>query len=706
MEVYKDKGSAGTAGEILFNQSVYGKDGGNAKQEYTRITHSIRDITALTEDGSIELACVRQGNMETFIQFQGFENEVNFQKPIDMVGNNIRSSTGSMTLTTAASTGLGNIVATAKAGISLTAQNGAFLSTATLGNYDILASSGSISLTANGGGNISISNGGGTFAQTAATSTYTSSISSNFNAPFEYHQGKVVTAFPEQVYQSTYQPFIISTPTSFPSIAQFQREGQMTMLVNSLGDGGNELNIVATPDFTVSCMAFPLVGGGVIVGGTNNFTGLGEVRRGATLADVTSNTGTFLRINFPIPNQIVNCLFINDSLFPNRVAIGGRWLATTSDFYTGTTPFPSWTSQILLADTTAGALTPLDMMDTSIFQTFGLDDEVLTINAQDTAFCPPTVDAGPCYILGGLFSNAINTAGGSLPANHTVFMAANPQTGFQFTSELFLERSGGADDDVRSIQVLNDKIVFGGAFTQIYGSPTPFLAYTDTALGFGCSMLGPASNFQPAGGASIYVGREAYNTAGSQYFSYVGSTDTGAATNPYDLYKIDMTNPAGADPTIEKSFPANISGIGVNNVGGVGTLSFCCGFKFSTGADAYVWDFITPQFIDVNGYTLPWNINHETAITNHFYVFKDPNYTSSLPREMAYIAELAAGPVVISTDATTLPFVNFATPTLKFNTLTLSNRNNFAMGTLCGYGTDDIRMLFYATNGASFSNVP
>ena len=36
-----------------------------------------------------------------------------------MVGNNIRSSTGSMTITTALSTGLGNITATAKGDVAV-----------------------------------------------------------------------------------------------------------------------------------------------------------------------------------------------------------------------------------------------------------------------------------------------------------------------------------------------------------------------------------------------------------------------------------------------------------------------------------------------------------------------------------------------------------------------------------------------------------
>jgi hypothetical protein len=89
LEVYKNKPTAGTNGDVLFNQSVYGKDNGNAKQEYTRISHTIRDNIGGTEDGSIEFSAFRAGAINTFIQINGVENEVNILKPLDMGSNNI-----------------------------------------------------------------------------------------------------------------------------------------------------------------------------------------------------------------------------------------------------------------------------------------------------------------------------------------------------------------------------------------------------------------------------------------------------------------------------------------------------------------------------------------------------------------------------------------------------------------------------------------
>ena len=89
MEVYKNKPTAGAPGDVLFNQSVFGKDAGNLKQEYTRISHTLRDATTGGEDGSIEFSCFVNNAINTFIQINGNENEVNILKQLDMTTQNI-----------------------------------------------------------------------------------------------------------------------------------------------------------------------------------------------------------------------------------------------------------------------------------------------------------------------------------------------------------------------------------------------------------------------------------------------------------------------------------------------------------------------------------------------------------------------------------------------------------------------------------------
>jgi hypothetical protein len=68
LEIYKNRTTGVSNGDTLFQQSVYGKDSGNTKQEYTRITHTIRDITAGAEDGSIEMGCLVNGAFANFLQ--------------------------------------------------------------------------------------------------------------------------------------------------------------------------------------------------------------------------------------------------------------------------------------------------------------------------------------------------------------------------------------------------------------------------------------------------------------------------------------------------------------------------------------------------------------------------------------------------------------------------------------------------------------
>ena len=109
-EIYKAKPTAGVNGEVLHQQSVYGKDGANNKQEYTRVTHTIRDITAGAEDGSIEMGAFVNGSFQNFIQINGNENEINALRPLDMTGNNIRTTTGSLAINVASSATAGAVL--------------------------------------------------------------------------------------------------------------------------------------------------------------------------------------------------------------------------------------------------------------------------------------------------------------------------------------------------------------------------------------------------------------------------------------------------------------------------------------------------------------------------------------------------------------------------------------------------------------------
>jgi hypothetical protein len=115
-EIYRNKPSAGTIGDVLHLQAVYGKDSINTKTEYTRITHTIRDATNGSEDGSIDFACIRGGAINTFLQLNGVDNEINLKKNLDVESNSIVSTTTDITLDATGSAGSGNVNITAKTG--------------------------------------------------------------------------------------------------------------------------------------------------------------------------------------------------------------------------------------------------------------------------------------------------------------------------------------------------------------------------------------------------------------------------------------------------------------------------------------------------------------------------------------------------------------------------------------------------------------
>jgi hypothetical protein len=148
MEVYKNKPTAGSTSDTLFQQSVYGKNSGNAKREYTRTTHTIRDATAGAEDGSIEMGCFVNGSFNNFLQLNGNQNEVNCLKVLDMGGNDIRTTTGDLTISTASSTGGGDIAITGKSGSIMTLSATQINLNSTGGNNVNLTSTGDINLSA------------------------------------------------------------------------------------------------------------------------------------------------------------------------------------------------------------------------------------------------------------------------------------------------------------------------------------------------------------------------------------------------------------------------------------------------------------------------------------------------------------------------------------------------------------------------------
>jgi hypothetical protein len=152
IEIYKQKPTAGANGDVLHTQTVFGKDSTNQRQEYTRITHTIRDPANTAEDGSMELGCFVNGAYTNFIQLNANDapvGEVNIFRPMDFLtlagaadaGTIKVSGPGSVNLNLDASTSSGT------GAIALKTRDG------TAGSGDGLLLSGNTLLSATSSGN-------------------------------------------------------------------------------------------------------------------------------------------------------------------------------------------------------------------------------------------------------------------------------------------------------------------------------------------------------------------------------------------------------------------------------------------------------------------------------------------------------------------------------------------------------------------------
>jgi hypothetical protein len=118
IETYKNQATAGTAGDEVFRLSMFGKNSGNNKEEYGRITCNIRDPNPSTAgaDGSLQLAVPVGDTMTTFLDLNGNSNRINCLRQINIQNNDIISSGGDIHLNATASTGTGKVILQPKVG--------------------------------------------------------------------------------------------------------------------------------------------------------------------------------------------------------------------------------------------------------------------------------------------------------------------------------------------------------------------------------------------------------------------------------------------------------------------------------------------------------------------------------------------------------------------------------------------------------------
>jgi hypothetical protein len=138
-------GKNAATGDIIYSQSHYANNYVGTKTEFARIEASVRATGLNNDDGALAFLCATQSSgvnvFQEFFRLNGNDNENNSFRPLDMNGNNIRTSTGNLTITTAGATG-GNLTLT-----TVGATGAGELTISSKGNAAITTGTGNISMT-------------------------------------------------------------------------------------------------------------------------------------------------------------------------------------------------------------------------------------------------------------------------------------------------------------------------------------------------------------------------------------------------------------------------------------------------------------------------------------------------------------------------------------------------------------------------------
>jgi len=122
---YTKTGRNAVAGDAIGSQHFYANNSSGTNIEFARIEVSVRNtgVSPNNDDGSIAFSGLINGVLSEFFRINGADSENNMFLPLDMNGQSIKSSSGSMVISTASSTGTGTITLTPKVAGNLIFQN-------------------------------------------------------------------------------------------------------------------------------------------------------------------------------------------------------------------------------------------------------------------------------------------------------------------------------------------------------------------------------------------------------------------------------------------------------------------------------------------------------------------------------------------------------------------------------------------------------
>ena len=114
------------AGDVLGAISTWADDASGVSREWTRIQTNAENVSTspANQDGTLSFWGSINGTVSQVANFNGAQNENNMFRPLDMNGNDIRSNSGSMIISTLPSSGTGNLDVKAKASAQFGGETG------------------------------------------------------------------------------------------------------------------------------------------------------------------------------------------------------------------------------------------------------------------------------------------------------------------------------------------------------------------------------------------------------------------------------------------------------------------------------------------------------------------------------------------------------------------------------------------------------
>ena len=153
-QMFNKTGRNGVQNDIIGTTEYFARNYLGTIKSFGKIESVITNTNAPSgDDGALDFYTCVNGTSSLVLRLNGADNENNTFRPLDMNGQDLKTSSGNMNISTASSAGTGNLTINSKATLTETALGIALNSTGTAGDAITLTSFGNINLIpASGGG--------------------------------------------------------------------------------------------------------------------------------------------------------------------------------------------------------------------------------------------------------------------------------------------------------------------------------------------------------------------------------------------------------------------------------------------------------------------------------------------------------------------------------------------------------------------------